>query len=65
MSRCNRCTLQQIERRAREEGKRVFVRSLDFGLGGVAVYVAGSRREKLSDDNRVAWFAELTEECEC
>jgi hypothetical protein len=69
MSQCNYCTLQGIENRARQQGKKVVVRSSD--KGGVYVHVMNNAEEldtKPWDNGNkqiVSWFMELGEYCEC
>jgi len=64
MSQCNYCTLKDIKGEARARGLEVTVKSDDFGMGGVSVYVHGSDQELKSGES-AAWFMELPEECVC
>jgi hypothetical protein len=66
MSICNRCALKRIRETAKLAGKRVRVSRDPFHVwsSGVSVFVL-NKDEKPCEDNKVAWFAEVTEQCCC
>lgn len=72
MASCNRCQLNQIRKRAKQEGQQVLTRpAKNFGLGrGLDVFVTPkdltiSRGAAVPAQYFSAWFMELTERCAC
>ena len=78
LTRCNYCTLQNIKRRAKEEGNKVILKP--GWRGGTDVYVvpkgvaipkevkSGTDKEEGDEFHKkycVAWFMELTSHCAC
>jgi len=70
MSICNFCTLQRMRKRARKKGLRIVTRRIqpksreDWGMGGLDIHLL-KKGEKPTNDNRKAWFMELTAHCVC
>lgn len=72
-SLCNYCRFEDIKRRAKRDGKKVYtIHSTSMTtLGGVSVYVLNKgekppKNDSEKDDSRkVAWFMELPNHCCC
>lgn len=63
LTRCNACSLKDIEARAKNRGATVTVKRIPVGT---ADPMAGWYEVRTSDkDETVAWFMELTAECCC
>lgn len=66
LTQCNYCSLQEIQRRAKREGKFVTRRAdTKYALGGFNVYVYPRGVPIDHDKHFVAWFMELTDHCVC
>jgi len=73
MSQCNYCRFKSIQRRGKEEGKKIRVKvAKNFGMGvGVDIYLLDPGEEIQPDNEkgenpqRVAWFMELPNRCCC
>jgi hypothetical protein len=75
LTRCNYCSLEQIKRDAKAEGKSVTVLSdAKWGMGGLNVYVhpktVDVRALKGGEDGErkkyhVSWFMKLSSSCAC
>ncbi len=68
MSQCNYCCLRAIKQRAKARGMQVTVKSDDFDMGGLSAYAHPPDQEPDTSENstdRLAWFMELPEQCQC
>ena len=73
LTRCNYCSLQNIKRRAKEQGARVYVRPSKFMGGGYDIFVvsAGDKLDASVDKDGncgwqwVSWMMEIPDHCVC
>lgn len=74
MTECNRCSLQEYRKEARDKGMKVTtVRNAKWGMGGVNVYrhppeVKVADIEEDSPEHKkysIAWFMSIPAGCEC
>ena len=73
LTRCNYCVLQSIKAHAKQEGKKVMLKSSAF-KGGIDVFVLPlgvdlphdtGMGSDARDEYFRAWLMEVTEECVC
>lgn len=62
LTRCNYCTLKDIKRKAKKEGKKVIVKR---GKHNFEDSFMGPGIDVFIDDKKTAWFMELTNHCVC
>ena len=66
MGQCNRCTLRNIKKVAKKDGKTVLVNpDSTYALGGMNVYVKQKHEALNHDQHFVAWMMEIGKMCEC
>lgn len=66
MTRCNRCTLDDIEREAKRQGRKVLLEpdpTPEFPNAVRVIYIERGADSHLKLAG--SWFAELTPECAC